>query len=82
MIGKEEEYEKDEKKTYENVRLRVQGPLMFFIKVSRLHLFDQKYSELRYIYSKSCNILKYYYNLIELFSNLIYFKMSLISEQS
>ncbi len=35
----------------------------FFFFLTRLYLFDQKYS-------KNCNILKYYYNLNELFSSL------------
>ncbi len=35
---------------------------------SRLHLFDRKYS-------KNINIVMYYYNLNELFSIWIYFKM-------
>ncbi len=33
-----------------------------------LHLLDKKYS-------KNCNIMKYYYNLKQLFSIWIYFKM-------
>ncbi len=39
---------------------------------SNLHLFDQKYR-------KKCNIVKYYYNLKECLSILIYFKISFIS---
>jgi len=38
---------------------------------AKLHIFNQKYS-------KNSNIVKYYYNLTELFSILIYFEMQLI----
>ncbi len=40
----------------------------------RLHLFDKKYS-------KNSDIVKYCYNLKELFSNLIYFKRKCIKAE-
>ncbi len=45
--------------------------MVHLLQMLRLHLFDEKYS-------KNSNILKYYYNLKELFSIWIYFKIVFI----